>query len=133
MNKKEQDKQESKEFLFNLFKGDLEAGKKPKIYTVLRSVSRSGMSRKIDVYYFKGDSKIYLNYHIATLTSFTLDRQSGAVKVGGCGMDMGFNLVYNFSYALFSGEDIAKFKIKGRNGDEFETKDAGYILNQEWL
>jgi len=27
--------------------------------------------------------------------------------------------------------DISKFKIKGRNGNDYETTDAGYLLNQQ--
>ena len=125
--------QEQKDQVLNWLKDDLQQGKKPKIYTVLRSVSRSGMSRKIDVYYFKGESKIYLNYAIATITSFKQDSQTGALKVGGCGMDMGFHLVYSFSRCLFEGIDISQYKISGRNGCEYEKTDTGYLLNQEWL
>ena len=134
----ETEKQQQKERVLSWLSSDLNAGKKPLIYTTLRSVSRSGMSRKIDAFYFKANSdgtisKYNLNYAIAQITSFKQDSQTGALKVGGCGMDMGFHLVYSFSRCLFDGLDISKYKISGRNGLEYETTDAGYVLKQEWL
>ena len=81
------------------------------IYTVLRSVSRSGMSRAIDCYVFRDNKPLYLSYAIATVLD-ERQNETGAVKVTGCGMDMGFHLVYNLSSVLY--------------------KD-GYALHQAWL
>ena len=54
-------------------------------------------------------------------------------ELAGYGMDMGFHLVYCLSSQLFKGVDFSKYKIQGRNGDKYETTDAGYLLNQRWL
>lgn len=84
--------------------------------TIIRSVARSGMSRTIDVYafYVRDDGKIgrrWLSSNVATACGYrTTD--DGALKVGGCGMDMGFAVVYNLASVLF--------------GD-------GYALSQVWL
>ena len=87
------------------------------VYTVLRHTSRSGMSRLIDLYAFRTDDagklfKVYLSYNAATVLGWKYDDGKHAMKVGGCGMDMGFHAVYTLSRALF--------------GD-------GYALNHEWI
>lgn len=60
------------------------------------------------------------------------DRDQQGIKIGGCGMDMGFALVYNLGRTLFP----KGFKVKGRgrNGDTSgHDRDGGYALRQEWL
>ena len=72
------------------------------IYTVLRHVSRSGMSRTIDVYIIRDNEPRYLSYWAAHALGWTLNNgNKEGIKVGGCGMDMGFHLVSSLSYALF--------------------------------
>jgi hypothetical protein len=71
------------------------------IYTILRHVSPSGMTRWIaPVIYQNGDPR-YLSYAIAETGLYTLDRNRDALKVTGCGMDMGFDVVYNLGRILF--------------------------------
>lgn len=77
------------------------------VYTVLRSVSRSGMSRSIDIYKFETDDrtgrpvKVWLSYNVAHAGIGSWDDARKCVKVGGVGMDMGFHLVYSLSSRLF--------------------------------
>ena len=74
------------------------------VYTVLRHVSRSGMMRRIDLYaWIKDDNgepmKMYLSGYAAKAIG---ERCEGdGIKVSGCGMDMGFHLVYNLSRVLY--------------------------------
>jgi hypothetical protein len=82
------------------------------IYTVLRSVSASGMSRTIDLYYVKDGQVIRITWSAAKILESTYDRRKEALRVCGCGTDTGFDTVYNLSYCLF--------------GD-------GYALNHQWL
>lgn len=70
------------------------------IYTVLRHVSRDGMSRQIDVYVIRNNEPRYLSYWTAKALDYR-QAKNGAAQVGGCGMDMGFHLVDSLSYALF--------------------------------
>lgn len=104
------------------------------VYTVLRSVSRSGMSRKISCFVV-GESQEPMNItrHVHHVTGYPLSRTGEhAVSVSGCGMDMGFALVYDLSYRLFP-EGFA-VEGRGRNGDESGwDKDGGYALKQRWL
>ena len=77
------------------------------VYTVLRHVSRSGMSRSISVivltedYPNNGVHPRDVSFSVAKLLGMSYDMKTGGVKVNGCGMDMGFHLVSNLSYALF--------------------------------
>lgn len=70
------------------------------VYGIVRTVSRSGMSRTIDFYRFDGNERVYLSGWMATALDYRrTDR--GALKVGGCGMDMIFATVYNLGRTLF--------------------------------
>lgn len=77
------------------------------VYTVLRSVARSGMSRNIDVYYLECvDGKVekhWLSSRVAKAIGETFNTKRDCLRVSGCGMDMGFHVVYNLSRVLFSG------------------------------
>ena len=70
---------------------------RPIIYTVLRSVSKSGMSRVISIYVVDravGRIKNLSWYYERSYGRQAHDKHGGvwAVKVGGVGMDMGFHL-----------------------------------------
>jgi len=95
------------------------------IYTILRKVSKSGMLRHISVCIAtrnpKGQPFISdITWHVArALQDYSDFPQDHGMKVSGCGMDMGFHIVYGLSRTLFT-------KI----GDK---ADSGYILKQQWL
>jgi hypothetical protein len=74
------------------------------VYTVLRAVSRSGMSRKISLYTVDKDGKLWDigNYVAKALDSKPVEFMGSWVLVaGGCGMDMGYHLVSSLAHALF--------------------------------
>lgn len=102
-----------------------------KVYCVLRHDSRSGMSRRIDFYKMTRDSPRYLSGYVGDLLEHKLAnyRDGGGLVVGGCGMDMGFSVVYNLGAALWpKGTD----KPHGtRNGEPDSA--GGYALKSEWL
>jgi len=102
------------------------------VYTVLRSKSRSGMSRRIDLYAIEqqGNTRAinparlrYLSGYAAVLLD--IKRSDDGLKVDGCGMDMGFSLVYNLSSVLFPRID--------QDGKANDKRGAGYALRQEWI
>ena len=90
------------------------------VYTVLRSVSSSGMSRTLSLKVAKEGKILDLTYYAAIVLEWPLVEVNGsrALRVGGCGMDMGFHTVYTLSRVLFR--------------EEGSTKDAGYSLNHAW-
>src|SRR3990167_1337240 len=73
------------------------------VYTVLRHVSRSGMSRNISVVLIDGDAMLHPNHAVACVTGAPLVRggMNDAIKMGGCGMNMGFALVYELAARLW--------------------------------
>ena len=70
------------------------------VYTILRSVSASGLSRVIDMFYIKDGQPIKIHY----LTNKVFNKRDGkreGYKISGYGMDMGFALVSNLASHLF--------------------------------
>jgi hypothetical protein len=99
------------------------------ITTVLRGVSASGMSRHIDVYrFYVKDGKVrrdWLSPRVAAVCGFTFDDSKDCLKVKGCGMDMGYHVVYSLSRVLFTDGFT--------DSSGWLSNDGGYALRQEWL
>ena len=92
------------------------------IYCTLRSVSASGMQRRISLHTIHKGELIPLDHAASVLTGRTLSDKGGIV-CNGCGMDMGFDLVYSLGYSIWP---------KGtRNGQP--DKDGGYVLRHSWI
>lgn len=94
------------------------------VYCVLRHVSKSGMSRRIDFYKInrkRGDLS-FLSGYIATVLGYKRHGDDGLV-IGGCGMDMGFHVVHSLSYALHG--------MKNHGGEG--SKRSGYTLECRWI
>lgn len=128
---------EARDFLLKILKpGD-------KVYTILRHVSRSGMMRRISPVVIRkekpGDiaekwngEPIDISWQVAKLGLWPRKYPHEGLTVSGCGMDMGFHVVYELSRVLFP--DGFKVEGIGRNGNESGwDKDGGYALKQEWL
>lgn len=95
------------------------------VYTKVVHVSRSGMYRVINLYVMliserNGKPYPYCIDHLAAPLLEGYDYRHRGCKATGCGMDMGFSLVYSLAWQLFG-------HIKRDN------KDNGYLLNQKWL
>lgn len=108
------------------------------VYTVLRHRSRSGMFRRIDLYKLHKGEPQYLSGHAARVLGYRMSDKAGqeGIPVGGCGMDMGFHLVYNLSRALFGPDYYTGRPRKGTKAArvaEAAKTDAGYALNHRWL
>ena len=88
------------------------------IYTVLRHVSSSGMTRYIDLYVIKDNRPLRITWSAAQALGWTYDSQRESLKVTGCGMDMGFHTVYSLARVIYNG------KVDG---------DAGYSLQHNWM
>lgn len=89
-----------------------------KVYTIMRHVSTSGMSRNISLVIAQGEEIIDITYYAAQVMGDKPIESKGhrAIRVNGAGMDMGFHLVYNLSSVLFAGQER-----------------AGYVLKQGWI
>lgn len=73
------------------------------VYTLIRHVSSSGMSRVIDVFVIQTHTgEPYLrrfSWSAAIALGWSYDRRHEGVKVSGCGMDMAFHLVSSLCHA----------------------------------
>lgn len=87
-----------------------------RVYTILKHVSQSGMSRVISVVHVDSEGEIEcLDWLIARAGIFsrtTATARQDGLKVSGCGMDMGFHVVNSVAYAVFN---------------------DGYALRHSWL
>ncbi len=86
---------------------------KSTVYTVVKSVSTSGMRREIGVCIVEPERHSILCpvYAIAQVLDLRIGQRGGLI-VRGCGMDMGFHLVHGLACALY---------------------DDGYALHHEWI
>ena len=110
------------------------------VYTVLKSRARSGMYRHVALLIGGKDGLSNISGYVADALQWRL-HDDGALGVSGCGMDVGFEAVYNTASVLFRDG----FQCIGEgcpandhtNGDWNYTphthKDGGYALRQRWL
>lgn len=112
------------------------------VHTILRHVSRSGMQRVIDLVICGADGIRSISWLAARATGSTYDSKRDGIRIGGCGMDMGFALVYNLSSVLFpNGFTCLGERCPANdhsNGGRDRTPHAhpgagGYALRQRWL
>lgn len=90
-----------------------------RIYTILRKRSSSGMSRVIDCKVVGDDGSIlHIGYDVALALGYKWDQTYEGMRVGGCGMDIGYHVVCSLSSALFKGK---------------RHSDSGYALHHSWL
>jgi len=134
MTRKEQERQEAIEQL----RAMLPVGSR--VCTILRHVSRSGMTRHVSVI---TEDSADITYLVARAIGERRHARDGGIVMGGCGTDMGFELVYQLSYALYPdgfvciGEGCPANDHS--NGDRDYTphqhsKGAGaYAIRQRWL
>lgn len=71
------------------------------MYALIRNVSRSGMSRSIDLYVIKDGRLVRMTAEARRILGLPYDSNHGGVKVQGCGMDMGYHLVDSLSRAVY--------------------------------
>tara|TARA_X000001388_G_scaffold60196_2_gene45541 strand:+ start:432 stop:740 length:309 start_codon:yes stop_codon:yes gene_type:complete len=101
------DKERVKEILQDMFPKGSTA------YTLATKVAPSGMSRHIMVAGSSEKGRVQnVSWYIAEFLDWKYKDDTRSVFVGGCGMDMGFHLVYTLSNILY---------------------DDGYAIKQQWL
>jgi hypothetical protein len=116
------------------------------VYTILEHRSPSGMSRWIRVLLLKVDDKgkpyaIHPNHAVGVVLGLRrgagfgalglrpADHKREGVFISGCGMDMGFEIVYRLGCALWP--DGTPEPHGMRNGEL--DRDGGYALKHQWL
>ncbi len=114
-----------------------------KVFTILRHVSRSGMQRVIGVVVPTADGLRDITWSVSKAIGYPNDRDRWGVKVNGCGMDMGFEVVYNLGRVLWAdgvpcaGEEPCYSNDHSNGMREYGPAiihpDGGYALRPSWL
>ena len=120
------------------------------VFTVLRHVSRSGMSRSIDAYLVtehdgQPDHR-WLSRLISKATGISFDERREALKMNGAGQDMGYAIIHDLGYTLYpdgfmcTGDGVGRRGCPSNdhsNGDRDYTlhqhNSGGYALHHDWI
>lgn len=104
------------------------------IYTILEHRSSSGMTRDIRLVILKTDDKgkpyaLHPNHSASVLLDLPRSPKKEGIRVSGCGMDMGFHLVYSLASRLWPNGTPEPHGT--RNG--VPDSSGGYALNHRQL
>lgn len=99
------------------------------VYTRLEHVSRSGMMRVIDAFVIRDNEPRRITWSVCQATGTTYNEKHEGARMDGCGMDMGFALVYSLGRALWP--EGTPDPHGTRNGEP--DRDGGHALNHRWL
>ena len=113
-------------------------GLKPgdKVYTQVSHVARSGMMRRVRVYIVDDGEIRDVTYHVGQVIGSNVN--DDGIKMGGCGYDVTFEVVYSLGRAMFpngtpcAGKDVC-LSNDHNNGDRDYTAgkihvDGGYTF-----
>lgn len=109
------------------------------VYTINVHTSRSGMMRHLRCYTIKDGEPVYISGYVARACGWPLATgwHGDAVKVSGCGLDVGFHLTMTLSYALHGNDPKGNGALSENQGRPFEPRPghfrAGYSLKHSWL
>lgn len=100
------------------------------VYTVLRHVSASGMSRRISMYAIGKDRKPFsLDWYAERLDVAKRHPKHEGLNVGGAGMDMGYHLVHRLGNAIWPKGTRKPHSTRNGEPDTY----GGYALQHRWL
>jgi len=88
------------------------------VYSTVRHVSPSGMSRVIHFFLIINGGLYHIDYMIEKLLGYKADKNYDGLRVGGCGMDMCFHVVYLLSCKLYCPDKYnhdSAYKLKSHN------------------
>jgi hypothetical protein len=85
------------------------------LYTIIRNVSRDGMTRSISVFQVLDGMIFRLDHLVARVLGRKLDHNNGGVKCHGVGMDMAFELVYSLGRTLWPDDERGGYRLNHRH------------------
>ena len=109
------------------------------ILTILRHVSASGMKRVISLKFIDSDCRLLdISYDASLAMRSKLNDKWNGIEIGGCGMDMGFAMVYNLSHYMWpDGFDCIGDQCPANdhfnNVPKSHHSNGGYALRQRWI
>lgn len=102
------------------------------VHCILRHASRSGMTRAISPVIIRDGEPVEIDYLVGPAIGYKFNRDHSGLTVEGCGMDMGFEMVYNLGRVLWpDGFETPPGYM--RNGPCAFDKDGGYALRHRWI
>ncbi len=126
------DMKEAREELRKVLKPGME------VLCIMRHVSRSGMFRVIDLKVIVNGELRGIGWTAARAMGAKYDTKRDGIPVGGCGMDMGFHLVYNLGRSLWElgfdcvGEHCPSNDHTNRENNA-QHRNGGYALRSRWV
>ena len=99
------------------------------VFTQVRHVSQSGMTRWLDLYMVTNGSIRNITWDVCAAADLTFCSRRHALKIEGCGMSAGFYAVYRLGFAIWP--DGTPEPHSNRNG--LPDTNPGYALRQRWL
>jgi hypothetical protein len=99
---KKSEREEAIEYLKESIKPD------DTIYVILRHVSKSGMSRLLDLYLIKDGRPFRITWNAARALEVPYDRRREALRIGGYGTDVAFEAAYHLGWAIFNDASALK-------------------------
>jgi hypothetical protein len=99
------------------------------VTTVLTYRASNGMSRRLRVAIAVEGRVFNITHYVADACGFRFNDSEGSIVIGGCGMDMGFHVVYALGRALWPHGTPEPHSV--RNGEP--DSEGGYALNHLWL
>lgn len=111
------------------------------LYTILRHRAASGMSRVLDLYVIVDGEPLRLSWSASKVLGWTYNRNHEGILVRGCGLDVGYHLVYSLGRLLFAdgftciGDKCPSNDHSNgdRNYEPHKHSDPGYSLRHGWL
>lgn len=110
------------------------------VHTICDHVSSSGMSRDIRVVIVqKYGTILHPNHSVSVLLDYPRAKRGDGMRVGGCGMDMGFHIVHSLGYALFgeeardgTGKEANALRKAIFHADKFYMMQGGRKERPDW-
>jgi len=101
------------------------------VYQSIGHVSKSGMYRTIKNMIIIDGTLRNIDWQIARVMDYVTPKEDG-LGVTGCGMDMGFDIVYNLGRTLYPKGDGKT--LTHRNGEKNTLEyDGGYLITPRWV
>lgn len=118
--KQTKEQQESAKLYLQNIKGNT-------VYALINSVSRSGMSRRIEFYSVKNGEIVRIGYYIARVLDMPYNVDKGGIRADDCGMDMAYSILSDLNYKMASLEGQYEIlKAKGERIYDNYFFDASY-------
>ena len=80
--------------------------RKQEIYSIIRHVSQSGMTRHISFFIIHNNEIWHIDNLISDYLDYRPNKRYDALVVGGCGMDMAFSVVNNLQETMKQSKNV---------------------------